>query len=1382
MKANKIETATQVISAIHQLWQARSIREVREFIGQLETEDEFFKLIKLADQADLHTYSHLLATQAHKRFQTLRTFTWQCARLLETGRSLEAEERMSSRLQDVESGNDSEDELAAAHQLLLRIFAQLNRLPEAKAQLTLYEKHKGFVWPDLEGFYFIHSGEWDKAERVLEKEINSTATERNHYVRLLYADVLAMTGRQKESLAVLEQGQQLAPDSWTFRADIIRTLFFLGHYQKAVEAIALYTKENPYHGYRKSWIHMTADCLYKLERWEALKDWVQQHQSVLEKTVFGKNEIRQDAERREIRLTPNIQKLNYCVPASLSLMLEAYDMKKGQDEIAEHVFDVTGSDLQTTLAYMESLGFTGRYFKGTLDLYKKFIDAGIPVLLSMLIENTAHVQVVVGYDDRLQALLIQDPNDLGPFLLSYQDLADTYKLTDGLSMVFLLPTQESFLTLVNKKEHHFFTQLFEIWADEETGDEKDRAVEFLTHYPEERYGAVVGLVTQYSEKAKELHASWLEKLYRDLGKKDAEVALVAAHMHFRKEEYAQALVSLEFVSEKKSSYALFLKAAILMSQDEHMNAVPLLKKSIELDHYQPIAYSHLARCYLEIDKIHQAFKWSGIALDQEPTDVYARITHSLIQFDLGAYEKALSRFRELSQEQPDDGYFIYETGRCLVALGEEESAIQAFERAKKIDAKEPFAYLRIAEMHMDAKQWQQAETVLQEGIDNSDKTDLLHMYIGHIAMEQERFKDAEVAYRKSQKLEPSDLYIITHIAHALLKQNHIDQLKALVMEHTEKDDTAYFNRTAAMLWEESEDDTVKALALTLLEDGLERLGVTRYSLAEQYAEFGEAPQFRSRILDRFKTIRANKADSVLLCFEGSVYEMEDHQRFAQVLYQQAIELDGFYMAHFHLARLAEQLDEWTKARDHFAACAKTEPSFTPAQEGLMRCYVALEDNNRALKAALHVLEHEPLSVELHELFELIDNESKRQQIEEVLEKVSAQVPEEWLLSAKSHLAENQGDVARAESLLLKAEASNGALSSRYQHVQFCVRQGDHKKAVMLLEELIVEDPTEETFYAEYVRLLVELRKTSRLHKQLKKRLSGEALAMAETYSATQLVMWLEAEEGDSENLFGKLRGKSRRFMMLGNIIALYNDAMKKYKQSVVPVLHLAEFYMARDMPGEAVRVLGQFLKHQDHAVAEKLWLEATLQQANLEQSDKLLDKATKLAEKLSNKQPEDVDVWLWQGDIEVIRGNVDGAEKRYERAIALNPYRSDGYVRLMHVLAESRGEKPASFEKRLPEALRVNEWICLTLATMSITTGDSVSAIARLHALQRELPSYLPASYELARATMAGGQVTQAKQLLTQLFKKEGGEQFVATAIEEELFEDILEDVFAVEG
>ena len=205
-----------------------------------------------------------------------------------------------------------------------------------------------------------------------------------------------------------------------------------------------------------------------------------------------------------------------------------------------------------------------------------------------------------------------------------------------------------------------------------------------------------------------------------------------------------------------------------------------------------------------------------------------------------------------------------------------------------------------------------------------------------------------------------------------------------------------------------------------------------------------------------------------------------------------------------------------------------------------------------------------------------------------------------------------------------------------------------------------------------------------------------------------------------------------------------------------------------------------FVKRTGHTGAAKMLLQATLQQANDKQSEKLLKRAIEQAQDLRKKLPADFEIVLWQGDMAAIQEGVERSEAYYEQAIALNPYHSESYVHLLQLLAEHRPDKARHFESRLPEELLVNEWIRLSLAISEITTGDNAAATARLTALRHDEPDYLPADYELARAAMKAGQSTRAKELLSALFAKDGGELFIEAAVDEELFEEIVEEVLAV--
>lgn len=1384
MKANEIETASQLIEAIRELWEAGSLKQLRVWLTELKTEDEYYRLIRLADQMDLYTYSNFLATHAVKRFGTMRPFAWHCTRLLESGKSLEAEERMNARLQSVAEAAFSVEEQLSAHTLLFRVFCQLNRMPEAKEQLEKISDLQGTLWPDLEAYYYLHSGEWEKAEEGLTKALADESSERNEHVRLLLADHLSMTGRQEASLKMLQFGQAIYPGNWSFWMEQVRRLYLLGRYEETIELIANINAANPYHVHRNHYVYLTADCLYKLEKWGELEGWIQKHQTVLEKTIYGKTAIQREGVQRKLELTPKVQKLDYCVPASLSIMLEAFSMDIGQDEIATHIFDVTGSKLRTTMAYMESLGFQSRYFKGSVDLYKAMLDAGVPVLLSMMIENSAHVQVVVGYDDRLQALLIQDPNDQAPSLIAYAEVKEAYKLTDSLSMVFVKDEQAHLLALLEENEHHFFDRLYE-FLDEEGEGESEAFISFLQDHMEERYAAVIGISILFSERAKALHTTWLERLQQEFGTEDAELALLTAHLHYQKEELPEALASLAAVNEKSSPYALFLRGVILMNQDSHERAIPYLKQSIELDHYQPAAYSHLARCYMEAGKLYQAYKWSEIALAQLPSDIYAQITHSLIQYESGAYGKALARFRKLSTEMPEDGYFVYETARCLLALGEEAEAIRYFERYIEMSPERPYSYLRIAEIHMEAENWAKASVIVNKGIQQAEGKDVLYVYRGHISMEQDQFAAAEADYRKALQIDPEDLFAVTYIAHSLLKQQRFDEAVAFLTSYIEKGDTGYFIRSSTMLWEEWPEYDGQQQAVALLEKGLEKKALDDYAdIAEQYKEFGEHPLFRNRVLKKFKEMRQVETDEKLLCFEGQLHEQAGNRHFAYQLYVQAIEKAPSAQGYFQLGLMAMEDGQFDEAIQEFMRSAELDPSNMAVREALMNAYTEMDDIPRAFSTALFILKNDPLELEFNDLFELVVKEQSILAIEKTLDQVADQVPEEWLFVAKALCAEKQGDLTKAEALFEQAKAVKGSFPSRYQYAEFCARNGKAKRATTVLEELISERPEDERLYSEYIRVLAELKKTHEIHKRLKKRLRGEQLGLAQTFCADALAQWFtEAEAMEEEQpptrrgIIGRLLHNAHRWRMVSGVFMLYDEAAKHIPDNELPVMHHATFCLSREMAKEAIDELKPFVKRTGHYGASVMQLKAMAQWASEEGSPKILHNVIDFAKELHERQPTDAEVLvIWGEALNNLEEN-EQALNKYEQALDLESFSSEMYIRILYKLADHRPRDIESFISCIPEEVYIPDWTQLSRARSEMKLGNANAAHEILALLTQQYKEFQPALYELAVCELLLGNKLSAITALRNLYRKEDGEMYVMMITEEPLLEEIHEEI-----
>ncbi|MBT2581182.1 C39 family peptidase [Planococcus sp. ISL-109] len=1362
-----IETADDMIRVIGELWAKKSLRAVKEFLGDIPTEDEFYRLIRMADETDLYGYSNLLASTSYKRFGTLRSYAWHCARLAETGRSLEAEEKMLARLQGIHAHAYDNEDLLHAHHLLLKVYCQLNRIPEAQEQLVRITE-LGEARPDQQAFFAIYSGEWDQAQQILVSALDDTDRRWSTTVHLLYADLLSMRGAPEQALELLGRGEARFPDVHAFRTEQIGRLHQLGRYSECLAEMDGVLRRNPYHSRKKQFIHLAAHCLYQLERFEELEKWIDAHPGELKESLYTKAKIDPAGQHKKLPLRPEVQKLNYCVPASLSLMLQAFGKTATQDDIAAHVFDVTGSKLQTTMTYMETQGFTAHYFKGTIGHYKTFIDEGVPVLLSMMIENSAHVQVVVGYDDRLQALAVQDPNDLGPFLIAYDEVPKMYRLSDGLSMVFLDESRQELASMLDKSEHRFFTELYD-YLDEDPIDE-EKFTKFLAQHENERYAAVVGLTLALPGQNEEWHDKWLTRLYDEFGQDDAEIALLAAHLYFQKEQGDKALDALKKVPHARSPYALFLQAAISMNEGHTEQAIPLLKRSIELDHYQPLAYSHLARCYLESGRIFQAYKWSNIAINQLPEDVFAQITHGLIQFEYGAIEQAFRRFKVLSEAYPDDGYFLYEMGRCEQALEKTEDALRTYRRALALDPSLPFAYLRMAELFMEEERWGEAQAAIEQGLAKNSEQDILHLYLGHIATEQHDFTTAEAAYKRALELDPNDLFTPVHIAHALFGQKRDREALRLLTSYLDKADAVYRVLAADITWDQVKSTQGKLQALLFIEGGfIDAETQDLRMLAKRYADFGTDPSVRHGAIAGLKGLRGNN-DPHIYCLEAELHEMAGNWRFAKRLYEQA---GNFPLALQKLGLMSEEAQHYEEAIGFYERATEQEAGFAQALGGLVRCYQALEKNDKAFAAALDYLSAEPLSAVLWELAEFADSEVDLKRLSDTLTRIEDQVPAEWLLAARAHVAEAAGDMESAQQYFERAGKEPGAFPSRYQYAQFLNRNGEAERAANFLEELLEQEPEETDLYEEYIAALEALNKVQHVAKRLKKALPKNVLGQAYLHAADQVALKVGAQGGgQADGWITRLRLRSKRIVYSRTVIKLCDTAAELMPESDGAALRLGQFYLMFDLPKDALKELKPFAEKAGEA--KRLFIYASLQHAHETKKPRHFKAVIEQLEQFEKQRPLDGEMLAWWSEALDALSCGRAALGKLDRAIRLEPFNPDLYTRKWHMLESFDPSALAAFEDSLPEELRYAEWLILARASTYSTKRDGKRAKELLEPLLRDSPDFVPAQYELARAEAASNNPLGAKVILRQLLATDGADAVWEMVKKERLFETIL--------
>ncbi len=141
------------------------------------------------------------------------------------------------------------------------------------------------------------------------------------------------------------------------------------------------------------------------------------------------------------------------------------------------------------------------------------------------------------------------------------------------------------------------------------------------------------------------------------------------------------------------------------------------------------------------------------ALDMEPnrTDLYLELSRLLI-FS-GRAERGLEMAREALRRQPENAMAWALLGMAYDWLGVPLEAIEACEKAVELDPMLPEAYAYLAEAHMDAGQWFNANNVIDTALDlGENNVDVLRNY-GYVLENQGNYYGAIEAYRDALALQ-----------------------------------------------------------------------------------------------------------------------------------------------------------------------------------------------------------------------------------------------------------------------------------------------------------------------------------------------------------------------------------------------------------------------------------------------------------------------------------------------------------------------------------------------------------------------------------------------------------------------------------------------------
>jgi tetratricopeptide (TPR) repeat protein len=129
-----------------------------------------------------------------------------------------------------------------------------------------------------------------------------------------------------------------------------------------------------------------------------------------------------------------------------------------------------------------------------------------------------------------------------------------------------------------------------------------------------------------------------------------------------------------------------LGLAYLDSRQDDL-AITSFQKQIEVNPFHEYAYNNLGRVYLRQRKYDEAIRWFSKQIEIVPLDKYAHANLGSAYMDQKKYTEAVPELEQAASLTPDNAEAQVRLGQAYLNLGQDEKAMNAFDKAVKISAR-----------------------------------------------------------------------------------------------------------------------------------------------------------------------------------------------------------------------------------------------------------------------------------------------------------------------------------------------------------------------------------------------------------------------------------------------------------------------------------------------------------------------------------------------------------------------------------------------------------------------------------------------------------------------------------------------------------------------
>jgi tetratricopeptide (TPR) repeat protein len=1172
-----------LLLANQKVMEIQSYSQLKQLAKSIKEED-LLPLLRLLDASLLSRFSSLLVKMVNRYTKSTFTQVLQCHELNYSGKFLEADEQLKEMIKTRQSSLDKKV-LERAYWALAHALMEMKRFGEAFQYMKLLEETTTEPLFDRWGSYYYQKGEWETAKQYFLQGIEEDP--KPQYCYSLLQALYLSEGKTEEALEIIEKGIAHVPYYLPLRLEKAKRLKELEKKDEFLHEISQLEQITPFHDYKHYFQYTRAQIYYHNEDYQAFEEIVSKQPKLFKHTY----QVCDTYDQNKIVLLPTnvvVQKYNFCVPATISMLLARYGIVKDQEVIADSIFRINGSRLSVAIEYLKKLQMTEQYFFGTVENYQALTDSGVSIIVCLDYPNSSHVQLVKGYDDNLKAFYLQDPNFPEPFAITYSEFEKHYGNNQCLSIA-IIPNEEVMkLSSLNRAEDELVQKIYE-FSDRLEMNEETAVKEFEAFAENEQSLYAMSYVVKFYSK-KDFEIDLLMKTAQKILETQPDsdyFKLIIAYAYARANNYDGAKAILSDVKNKHVHLYHFLLGRMAYDHEQYLEASAHFYEAlkVENDHYD--TWSYLSLCSYYGGDTEKAILYSEISLDINRHDIWNRMNYGYILFSEEQYQEAKNLYSELLKEEKRHGHAWYERARCEEKLGRIHQALRGFQVAKQLDPHIPFPYVEIASIYAYAyDDYEKAIAEINDGLCNSNETDFsLLMTLCDFYIAQDKHNEAKACYEKVIEHHGDEAAPILEYTKVVNELEGAEVAICFLKEATEKflTNAVFLIDAGEWLMHHSLVEEDEELALQWLEAGLSQAPPNLEYSWNLYVNLVENTAFneRGRLFLESQLENEYPGDTNLICYIGCLYETDGQLDVAEQWFRKVLDDQGSTFPLYRLGEMSFNQENYETAKPFYEKCIQVDEAFTVAHMRL--AYIEQVANNPEKEHYYLFLAFKqcPDDLDIEYFLESSDQVGKLSDVEEYLETIQGKVEEVWRLQTLAFIAEVQEDLNREATLIEEALAIDPEQEGLLQHyANVCFKQERYEQAIELCLQLIKTDLENEHLYNILIGSVIDSKQVSVCKELLfDLQLTDEDKSIVMMHAANALVRFLAAIKDDiasSKALFKSFITKKQIKLLEPKIIELFKLSYELNPHNGVGINWLCEYHCQH---GGGIEVAKDELQH-----------------------------------------------------------------------------------------------------------------------------------------------------------------------------------------------------------